>query len=115
MFTATIIGNLGRDVELVTSKTGNELMKLAVGVSQGKDKKPLWVDVLMRNRPNLYNYLVKGQQILIMGSCDISTDRNYLNVNVFADNLQLIGGTPEQAKQTTDPEPEQTWEHFDPA
>jgi len=104
MFIATLIGNLGKDCEIVTAKSGNELMKLALGVSQGKDRKPLWVDVLMRNRPNLQPFLVKGQQILVQGTCDINVDRNYLNVNVFADQVQLLGKTPAGAAQATDAE-----------
>lgn len=91
MFLATLVGNLGRDVELVTSKSGKSLIKLALGVSMGKDRPTQWVGVLANDNPNLAAYLLKGTQILVTGRVTISYERGYLNIDVFADQLSLLG------------------------
>ena len=94
MFNAIIIGNLGRNAELINGRNGNALIKLAVAVNQGKEAKPIWVDVLLNNRPNLMPYLTTGTKVYVQGDVTITMTRDYLNVNVFADKLQLIGDRP---------------------
>lgn len=94
MFLGTFIGNLGKDAETVTGSNGRELMKLTLAVDQGKNKGTVWVDVLMPQNPNLTPYLVKGTKIFIQGRVDVNVSRNYLNVNCFADQLQLLNNRP---------------------
>lgn len=103
MFLATLIGNLGKDAEIVTGSNNRELTKMALGVDQGKNKGTVWVDVLMPHNPNLMPYLTKGTQILAAGRCDANVQRGYLNVNVFADQVQLLGSRQREDAQTSDP------------
>lgn len=91
MFIATIIGNLGRDAELINGNNNRVLTKLAVGVDQGKDKPTLWPDVLMPQNPNLMPYLTKGTKVCVVGRCDVQMRSGYVNVTIFADQLQLVG------------------------
>lgn len=91
MFNVMIIGNLGKDAEFVTSKKGKELMKFSVGVTNKTKEKTYWFDVLMNNRPALMEHLTKGVKVFIQGECEVSTDRGYLNLNVFAHDVELVG------------------------
>lgn len=90
MLSVNLIGNLGRDVETVTSKQGNTLYKLAVAVNNGKDEKPMWFDVLMRERPRIQEYLFKGQKVYIHGDFSISFANGFVNLQVFATHLELL-------------------------
>ena len=103
MFLATLIGNLGKDAEIVTGSNNRELTKMALGVDQGKNKGTVWVDVLMPHNPNLMPYLTKGTQILAAGRCDANVQRGYLNVNVFADQVQLLGSKAKDDAQPAEP------------
>lgn len=94
MLLVSLIGNLGKDAETVSGNNNREFTKLAIGVNQGKDKGTVWVDCLLPTNPNLTPYLVKGTKVFVQGRCDINMSRNYLNVNVFADQLQLLNNRP---------------------
>lgn len=110
MFLATFIGNLGKDAEIVTGSNSREFTKLALGVDQGKNKGTVWVDVLMPYNPNLMPYLTTGTQILAAGRCDANVQRGYLNVNLFAYQVQLLGSKDKDDAQPD--EPEQPAEQF---
>lgn len=105
MFLATLVGNLGRDAENVTSKTGRQLLKLVLAVNMGKDRPTQWVDVLMSDNPNLMPYLTKGQQILVSGRVSIECSRGYVNVDMFADQVALLGSRADRPAQPADSAP----------
>ena len=91
MFSVNLIGNLGKDAQMVTGKSGRELTKLTLAVSGRESDKPYWFDVLMNYRPNLMPFLVKGQRLYVQGSASVSMGNGYLNLNVYADQVELLG------------------------
>lgn len=91
MFNVTLIGNLGRDAEIVTLSNGKEYMKFSVAVETGHDSFPIWCDVLMSRRDNLQPYLNKGQKVCIIGRCTITIKDNRTFINVYPDQLELCG------------------------
>ena len=103
MLTASFIGNLGQDAKLFTGKNAREMMGFSVGVSQNRDLGTQWIDVTMNHRPNLMPFLKKGQQVFIHGDMSIalrdSAGRAFLNVSVFASELELLGSRQDEPAQ----------------
>lgn len=91
MFNCSIIGNLGKDAQMVTGKTGREMTKIVVGVTSPDKQKTYWFDVLMNHRPNLMQYLVKGMKVYVHGDLSVSAPNGYLNLNIYANEVELIG------------------------
>lgn len=115
MLTASFIGNLGQDAKLFTGKNAREMMGFSVGVSQNRDLGTQWIDVTMNHRPNLMPFLKKGQQVFIHGDMSIvlrdAAGRSYLNVTVFATELELLGSrqdVPAQVPGVPKPVPQPT-------
>lgn len=90
MLSVNLIGNLGRDCETVTSKQGNTLYKLAVAVNNSKEEKPMWFDVLMRERPKIKDFLYKGAKVYIQGDFSIVFANGFVNLQVFCTHLELL-------------------------
>lgn len=101
MFNVNLIGNLGRDAECVTMTDSRMMMKFPVAAETGKDSMPIWCDVLMPHRDALLPYLKKGTQVYIAGRCTIKLKDNYMNVNVYPDQLQLCGTKNDQSQDET--------------
>lgn len=93
-----IIGNVGRDAERTTTAKGRELMRFSVGVSN-EDGSTLWISVLTNYREGLFPYIKKGKQIFLRGRFDCKVYKNEVQVDLFAENIELLGRKEETQSQ----------------
>lgn len=100
MLKVSVIGRLGKDsiVKVVNEKTYVSFT-LAVDPFRGSDE-TMWVEVMYRtNSENLVKYLVSGRQVFISGTPKLSVntfnDQNTARMTVWADELELLGSTPQ--------------------
>jgi len=74
------VGNLGRDPEEIETRSGKTMAKFSIAIDDGKDRDPLWFDVLCFNRTaeNVLQYLGKGDTVAISGKVGIDNweDKN---------------------------------------
>jgi len=69
MITYTLLGRLIKDAEMTTDKKGNAYTKFTVVIDAGNDKTKLYTCYLHGNRvQKLHQYLLKGRQVLIVGT-----------------------------------------------
>lgn len=85
----TIIGNIGADAQLKTMTDGTQFSTFNVAVSSGQTTE--WMGVLMRFRPKLHQYLVKGQMVYVSGFPSFSIYNNKVDITINADHLELCG------------------------
>lgn len=104
--TVTLVGRLTRDVELKYSNSGTAIARISMGTTQNRKQGDQWVeeshffDAVMfgRRADALQQYLVKGQQVGIIGTLqqnrwqDKQTGQNRSKVEVLIDDIQLLGG-----------------------
>jgi single-strand DNA-binding protein len=101
-----LIGRLTRDAELKYTSGGQAVCKFSVAVNRRKKNGEQWEDeanyfdiVLWgRQGENINQYLVKGKTVGVDG--ELRQDRwqqdgqNRSKVEIVANNVQLLGGTP---------------------
>ncbi|MDR2631774.1 MAG: single-stranded DNA-binding protein [Spirochaetaceae bacterium] len=101
-----LIGRLTRDAELKYTSSGQPVCKFSLAVNRRKKNGEQWVDEVSyfdivlwgRQGESLNQYLVKGKMVGIEG--ELRQDRweqdgqNRSKVEIVANNLQLLGGTP---------------------
>jgi single-strand DNA-binding protein len=65
----SFIGRLGKDPEMNYTPNGNAVTKFSLAVDQGKDQKPLWLNILCWNElaERMNEYLHKGQLVFVQG------------------------------------------------
>lgn len=95
-----IIGNIGRNADLVTMNDGTQKMRFSVAVS-GKGDNVTWFGVLARNQERLLPYLTKGKQVFIQGDMTAELYNNQISLNVYADRIELCGGKEESKEEDT--------------
>ncbi len=97
MISQIIIGYLGKDAT-ISEHNGNPVANFSVASSKkvnGQDV-TTWVECSLWNKPNLYPYLKKGQQVYLSGEPGISIwgdageKKASMKLNVF--EVQLLGG-----------------------
>lgn len=66
----TIAGPLGRDAELRSIPSGEQVLSFSVADSAGRDKPTIWWNCQMwgKRAATLQQYLTKGQQVAVSGS-----------------------------------------------
>lgn len=106
MLQLQIIGNLGADAQI---KNINGKDYLSFRVASTKNNVTTWVSVLHYANANLQPYLVKGQQVFVMGDAKITaytaqSGAAGVDVSVLANTLQLVG-----KKEETKPQDETPW------
>lgn len=92
MITYTIVGRLIKDSESVTNSKRNISEKFTVAVNQNKDKSKLYTCYFYGERASfLHPYLIKGRQVMLMGSpyWRDYEGKEYESVNVST--LELCG------------------------
>lgn len=102
-------GYLGRDAEII--KVGDkEQVKFSLACTEGKgDKKyTTWYDVLSY-ATGLQPYLLKGKDVIVTGRLSVrqtqgKDGKTYVNINVYADAIELCGGRNDAAP-TPAPQP----------
>ncbi|MDR0403041.1 MAG: single-stranded DNA-binding protein [Treponema sp.] len=101
-----LIGRLTRDSELKYTANGQAVCKFSIAVNRRKKNGDQWVDepnffdiVLWgRQGETLNQYLIKGKLVGVDG--ELRQDRweqdgqNRSKVEIVADNVQLLGGSP---------------------
>jgi single-strand DNA-binding protein len=99
-----LVGRLTRDAELKYTNSGTALCKFSLAINRRRKNGDQWIDepnffdvVLMgRMGESVHRYLLKGKQVGIQGELHQSrweTDgQSRSRVEVFANNLQLLGG-----------------------
>lgn len=98
----TIIGNLGANAVLRTTTDGRQLMTFNVAVNQ-PNSDPLWFNCVSNMREKLFQYLVKGQTIAVVGDLSVGMYKGNVDLTVNVDKCELCGKAPEQSSQQTTP------------
>lgn len=93
----TIIGNLGANAVRRTTSEGKELMTFNVAVSQGSAD-ALWFNCIGNYREKVFQYLVKGQCVCVMGDLQARTYNGQLDLGVNIDRLELCGTRPDKSE-----------------
>lgn len=105
MLQITVIGNIGANAE-IKEINGRQFSAFRVASTsrRGGQEETTWVSVLSFYSEKLHPFLVKGQQVYVIGDGRISTftkrdNTTSYDISVMADKLQLCGS--KQAQQTT--------------
>ncbi len=107
----TLLGNVGGDAEMRYTPSGTAVANFSLAVTKrGKNKdgektdKTTWFRVAIwdKTAENLTQYLLKGQQVLVVGELEdprIYVDRksgeNRVSLEVTAREIRLVGKRPE--------------------
>uniref|UniRef100_UPI003562C3C6 single-stranded DNA-binding protein n=1 Tax=Bacteroides fragilis TaxID=817 RepID=UPI003562C3C6 len=72
MFNGEIIGNLGRDAEVKTSKNGKNFLTFTVAHTEkhGETEETTWISCIYYNE-KVASYLTKGKKVYISGSLSV--------------------------------------------
>jgi single-strand DNA-binding protein len=102
MNSITIAGQLGKDAELRSIPSGEQVLSFSVADSQGRDKPTIWWSCALwgKRAASLQQYLVKGQAVTVTGTI---TERAYTDKNglerkaqdIRVNDLALQGGKRE--------------------
>ena len=106
MFNLEIRGNVGRDAEVFTSKSGNVSYKFSVCQRVKKGEQGQWVTAFLNESRGkaLSQYLVKGQEVFLRGPVKAKAYTNKdgevsVDLALTVDTLELLGGKPEAKPQ----------------
>lgn len=98
----TIAGQLGKDAELRSIPSGEQVLSFSVADSQGRDKPTIWWSCALwgKRASSLQQYLVKGQAVTVTGTL---TERAYTDKNgqerkaqdIRVNDIALQGGRRE--------------------
>lgn len=93
----TFIGRLGKEPELSYTPNGKPVTKFSLAVDQGKEQKPMWLNILCWNElaERMNQFLTKGSQVLVQGRLQV---RAYLDgqkherqaIEVIASTVQCL-------------------------
>jgi single-strand DNA-binding protein len=98
--TVTLLGRLGKDVDLKYTQSGKAVatLTLAVDDGYGESKHTSWFNIVCWNKTaeNVAKYCVKGSQVAITGrlsqrSWDDKDGNKRYTIEVIADRVQFIG------------------------
>jgi len=108
MNSITISGRIGRDAELRTTAGGLEVLSFPVASSKkikGEDH-TTWFEcaIFGKRASSLSNYIQKGGQIVVTGSCDLDVYQKNdgttgAKINVMVNDVDLVGGKPPAPQQ----------------
>ena len=112
MATITVLGKLGKDVE-VKSVNGTTLAKFSIAenVGFGDKQVTIWYDVSLWGKQaesKLIDYLNKGTQVHVSGEFSQReyNGKQYNEIRVY--DLKLCGGKQEAQPQQAQPKPQQS-------
>lgn len=86
-----IIGNLGKDAQVITMTDGSERMKFSVAVANSKNE-TTWFSVLSRKIEGVLPYLIKGKQVFVQGNFHGEIYEGQISYSIYADKIELCGG-----------------------
>ena len=104
-----IIGNLGRDAEVVESANGRKFLTLSVAdnIFVRGEKKTFWYDITVFNYPEkAVQYYKKGAMVVITGTVysDIEKTkdgRDILVRRINGDSIEFMPSKPDSGESTT--------------
>lgn len=100
-----IHGNLVKDAELVQIGERQQV-KFTVACNEGKGERKVttYYDVLSYSVA-VQPYLLKGKDVIAVGRLSVrkseSNGKTYVNLNIYADGVELCGGRGDSAPQAT--------------
>ena len=100
-------GNLTKDAELVTFGERQQV-KFSVACNKGKNEKKVttYYDVLS-HAVQIQPYLLKGKDVIVSGELSVrlseTNGKTYVNLNVYADSVELCGSKRDDAPTTVEP------------
>lgn len=89
----TIIGNLGANAVSRTASDGANLMSFNVAVNV-PNADPVWFNCIGRLREKLFPYLVKGQNVCVIGELSAGVYNGKIDLSVSVDKMELCGPAP---------------------
>lgn len=108
---AHVIGHIGKDAEIVTTKSNTKFIKFSLATTDrrnGKDE-TTWFDVAYpsMNCEKLVEFLKKGSHISVIGEETVGTyvNRNQETVitrNLWANHVQFVGGSTRENQEKKD-------------
>src|SRR5437016_4114475 len=91
------IGRLGKDPDFNITTGGKTVAKFSLAVDQGKDQKPMWLNVVAWDRlaEIVEKYAEKGMQVFVQGRLQIrayedKTGVNRQAIDIVASTVQLL-------------------------
>ena len=118
----TVAGQLGRDCELKSTHSGDQVVTFSVADSAGRDKGTIWwnCELWGKRADSLSKYLTKGQAVAVSGSITENewTDKDgnkRKNMKIRVADVALLGGRkePEEQEEYRQPAKKKQAEAFD--
>lgn len=94
----TIIGNLGANAVCRIASDGASLMSFHVAVNV-PNADPVWFNCIGRNREKLFPYLVKGQNVCVVGELLTGAYNGKMDLSVSIDKVELCGPAPAKEEE----------------
>lgn len=91
MKTITISGNLGTNAQRRNTSEGRELMTFSVAVND--HNATTWFNCVSSFREKQFDYLVKGQQVIVVGDLKVGVYNGQPDLSISVDRIELCGGT----------------------
>jgi len=78
----SFIGRLGKDPELTVTSDGKPYTKFSIAVDQGKDQKPLWLNIVCWEKlaETIEKYAKKGMQVFVQGRLQLRSYKDKKDV-----------------------------------
>lgn len=108
MLQVTLIGNIGADAKF-QSVNGNEFTSFRVAHTErwtdktgGVHESTMWVDCVMSDKPKVIEFLKKGQQVFVQGSCKLrvySSEKDKCmkaGMQISVNRVELLGGKADE-------------------
>lgn len=92
-----IIGNVGREPQVRTTKNGKEFVEFSVAVSNS-DKSTIWVSVIMNHSSKVVDYIKKGKQLYLEGTFSVEVYKGEPSITLFANEIKLLGNSDNSQK-----------------
>jgi len=103
MQSITIAGRIGRDAELRSTNSGDQVCGFTVAVDsrQGRDKITNWwrVSLWGKRGEKLSQYLTKGSNVTVSGEFSLGEYDGKPQLNIRANEIALQGGVAEQRRE----------------
>lgn len=107
------IGRLGKDPDFSLISSGTPVAKFSLAVDQGKDKEPMWLNVVAWDKlaEIVEKYAFKGMQVFVQGRLQIRSyeDKSGVKrqaVEIVASTVQLLDGKAKSETTTQSYTPE---------
>jgi single-strand DNA-binding protein len=93
----TFIGRLGKDPDMNYTPNGKPVTKFSIAVDQGKEQKPMWLNISCWNElaERMNSFLYKGALIFVQGRLQLRTYTDKSNIErqaleVVAQAVQVL-------------------------